>query len=139
MSRKLDVSLDDLPRLVFVDNSRDMKLALTMDNVENSRDLFQFLVNLLTRGIVLLYGRGSQSVSLDTLGAVEIETLKRKLSNAGIELLIDITDSMSQQLGVVFLVDEDNSGDLGAYRMRITDSRNQIHVGFRITRRGAAP
>lgn len=126
----INVSLEDLPRLVFSDNVHDKKLALKLNNISDSKDLFQFLVDLLTKGIILLYGDGIPRVSLDRLGMVEISFLKRKLSNAGVDLMIDVKErDPNIMLGVVFIFDDTNT-ELKSYKMRITDMFKHIYIGF---------
>ncbi len=131
----LSVSVEDLPRLIFVDNKNDCRLALTIgQGIDDSRELFQFLVDILTKGIVLLYGSGGPSVQLDALTATEIKVLTRKLNNAGIALTVDVTPRDARtKLGVSFEVSDPRlENDLSAYRLKLTDVTRTISVGFQI-------
>lgn len=128
----ITIALDDLPKLIFFDNINDKKLSLILDNLSDAKELFQFLVTILTKGIVLLFGKGSSTVSLDTLGQQELTTLKKKLGNAGIKLLIEFEERDSAvDVGVVFITNEESEPHrLEDYKMRITDVYKHIYVSF---------
>ena len=131
----LTVSLDDLPRLIFIDNIDDHRLALTIGDIDNGKDLFQMLVGILTKGIVILYGRGTQTVQLDSLGSEEVAFMTRKFANVGIRLSIDMISigSVPRKQNIVYdLIDAEYPNVLTSYRLRLSDASKDIVIGFEL-------
>ena len=128
----LSVAVSDLPYLVFVDNVRDFKMDLTIELL-TARDLFEFLVDLLTKGIVLLFGNSKNSVELNALGPDEMAIVHKKLGNAGIELIVDLSDAVPER-GVRFKMVDPDAAALASYRLVMNDANRSVAVGFRILR-----
>jgi hypothetical protein len=129
-SSSLSCGIDLFPKLVFVDNKDDRRLDVTLNGVETAEDLFQFFVNLLTRGIVMLYGQGTQSVQIDNLDDDQLAFLVRKFRNLGVLLKIDVKEQAPASLGAVFVVDKDKANDISGYTLKLTDVRRSILVNF---------
>ena len=140
----LSVGIDGFPQLVFVDNKDDRRLDLTLSGIDTAQDLFQFFVNLLTRGIVILYGRddGTRTVHLDSLDEAQMAFLVRKFRNIGVVLSIDVEafddvdGSRPKKLGAVFEVDDSRRHDVSGYALKLSDVRRTITVQFKW---GSAP
>ena len=128
----LTVAVADLPYLVFIDNVKNFKMDLTIELL-TARDLFEFLVDLLTKGIVILFGKEKKSVELNALGAEEMEIVYKKLSNAGIELIVDISPP-APDLGVHFRMLHPDTAALSSYRLVMNDANRSVSIGFGLRR-----
>lgn len=88
-----DIQIDDLAKYMFVDNE-DTTIELDLEGVGSNKDLFCFLVDLLVKGIRILYSKpGSQGgpVNLDDITLDELQYLQRKMLLAGIILKCNVT------------------------------------------------
>ena len=134
----MEVSAEDFPRLVFIDNKNDVRLCMNIESsINTARELFEFLVDILVKGIVLLYGDETSRVDLGKLGPKELSVISQKLANAGITLLVDVNDQdVKLPPGVAFEIKQGCSEDsLESYRLRIADAANKTtRVGFSLLR-----
>ena len=80
----LDVHADDLTRLVFIENHRNKTYALCLGGVETSKDLFFFMLDLLCKGLVFLYGNGEPAIDLAEVTTEQFQNVGQKLACAGI-------------------------------------------------------
>lgn len=83
--RHVQVNLQDLAELLFVSNTNDARVELTLDHIDGLMDLFHFLVHLLCKGLVLLsHGAPRGTVYLDEVDPVVMQRACAKLANAGV-------------------------------------------------------
>ena len=144
VSSSVTCTADLLPKLIFVDNKNDVKVSLNAesDALRTTLDLFQFFVDLLIKGIILLYGENG-SVNLGDLSLDNLEFLTRKLRNAGISLRFESQDHEDfdqgeggqPQPGVFFeTVDgkdpNDQRNKLEDYRLKLRDLKKTMTVSF---------
>jgi hypothetical protein len=80
-----DIQIDDLAKYMFVDNE-DTTIELDLDGVGSNKDLFCFLVDLLVKGIRILFAKSSGPVNLDDLSVDDLQYLQRQMRQAGIIL-----------------------------------------------------
>lgn len=85
-----DIQIDDLAKYMFVDNE-DTTIELDLDGVGSNKDLFCFLVDLLVKGIRMLFAKSSGPVNLDDLTVDDLQYLQRKMMQAGIILRCNVT------------------------------------------------
>lgn len=90
----VEATLQGLVEYLFVGNKTDAKVYLNLpqgdDGIRNNHDLFMFFVDLLCKGMVFLYGNEDRKLSLDKLTPEQLEFIKKKLRNAGVELRVNI-------------------------------------------------
>lgn len=84
----IQVDLDRLCRVIFIENTADKFVALAAD-LRDIRDCFCFCLDLLCNGLVLLYGKseasGKKKVDLDTLSIEQLDFVKNRLALCGIK------------------------------------------------------
>ncbi len=135
----IEATIANLPQLLFIDNVRDLPIELAIGEGRCSvEDLFHVFLEVLTKGIVLLYGSEDNSVELDSLGADRIATLKRKMMNAGIVLRVEtrvaLEGSDDQHPRVFFELCGDERS-LPSYHLRFQRRRDTVSVSFDLVRR----
>lgn len=137
----VQVGIDDFPKFMFLDNINDAKISIQLgdSNVKTAKDLFFFFVDLLIKGIVLLFGGGEKSVLIDDLSHDDIKLLVKKFANIGLALNVDITprtkspgEVPAPEKNIVYELCEGGTDDrLEAYRLRLLNAASTIRVSFR--------
>lgn len=84
----VEMCIDDLANFMFLKNTNDAIIELSLGGIENNKDLFFFCLDLFCKGLVFLYGNDGK-VNVDTLGEEQFNTVKRKMSLAGINTVLD--------------------------------------------------
>lgn len=92
VGREIDVDIDALADYVFVGNRNNKSFILNLPPcIETPKDLFFFLLDLLCKGLVLLYGNGERGVDLRTLDQSRFQHAAQKLRCAGVEACLQTT------------------------------------------------
>jgi hypothetical protein len=137
------MSLNDFPKLVFVSNKDDAKIQFSLGdnhNLKTAHDLFFFFVDLLIKGIVLLFAQGdegSRSVVIGDLSAENIELLKRKFANIGVVLTVEAVPNEGDppKARIMYELSDQAGGDvLENYRMKLVDVACTYFVRFKMMR-----
>jgi hypothetical protein len=90
-----EVHINDITKLVefvFVENRGNNRMLIESSDFKDNRDLFFFCIELTMKGLSYLYGNDNGKVDIDDLSMEQIESVKSKLANAAIELLLDIEE-----------------------------------------------
>ena len=90
-----EVHINDITKLVefvFVENRGNNRMLIESSDFKDNRDLFFFCIELTMKGLSYLYGNENGKVDIDDLSIEQIESVKSKLANAAIELLLDIEE-----------------------------------------------
>ena len=90
-----EVHISDITNLVefvFVENRGNNRMLIESSDFKDNRDLFFFCIELTMKGLSYLYGNDNGKVDIDDLSMEQIESVKSKLANAAIELLLDIEE-----------------------------------------------
>lgn len=82
--------MSDLVKFVFSDNYDNNKMIIQSTDFKNTRDLYFFCIELTIKGIAKLFGNDNETVDISLLSIDDINIIKQKLSNAAIELILDI-------------------------------------------------
>lgn len=93
----VDVHINQLAYFIFMQNTNDAIVELSLENVETNKDLFFFCLDLFCKGLVLKYGTGSSHVEIGSLQMEDFEYIQRKLQNAGIIVHLDLTHMQEKQ------------------------------------------
>ena len=129
----LDMSVNDLAEFVFIKNVNDSRLNLSLEGIEDTYDLFCFCVDLLCKGLVLLYGNNGR-VEIDDMSADNLTHISKKMKNAGILLSLSIEEKNLNNTFprmVTFLKPEnDMNTKLELYSMHIQGKDKVYNVNF---------
>jgi hypothetical protein len=92
-------SLEDLVSYVFRSPTPDPETyQLLLDGATNERDIFRALGQILTHGMVYLYG---EQVEVHELSERNISHLRGCFKAMGFDVLIDPNDDQKNQVGVI--------------------------------------
>lgn len=81
----VQMAIDDLADFMFVRNTNDAIIDLSLGGIQNSKDLFYFCLDLFCKGLVILFGNGNNSVNIDDLTLENFALIRKKIICAGIE------------------------------------------------------
>lgn len=85
----VEMHIQDLADFVFVRNSNDAKIEMSLGGIEDNKDLFYFCVDLFCKGLVLMFGRGGK-VDVDAVSIEQFKSLQAKMANAGIAVTLEV-------------------------------------------------
>jgi hypothetical protein len=85
----VDMHIDFFANFLFKENINNAIIKLTLEEIKNNKDLFFFLVDLLCKGLVMLFGNNNK-VELESLSIDNFQIIKQKMSLAGINVLLDL-------------------------------------------------
>ena len=102
-------------------------MQLRLDNCHNAKTLACFCLDLLLRGVILLYGGANGVVQLDRLSMTEFEHVSGLMRNAGIVVRLLRDDSCDEPPSTPVDLTElngapDDCRDLEAYRVYLRPS-----------------
>lgn len=94
------IQLDELAQFIFVENTKNKLVGIQIDGIQSTSDMFSFCVDLLYKGLHLLYGvekvndDGSRqfTVRIDEITMDQFEKIKDRLRLAGIEVNLAVKD-----------------------------------------------
>jgi hypothetical protein len=84
------MEVDDFADFMFAKNINNAQIELSLGGVENNKDLFCFFVDLMCKGLVILFGKDNR-IELEQLTIDDFNTAKKKMGLAGIEVILNIT------------------------------------------------
>lgn len=130
----VDMEVDELANFIFVKNVNNAIIELSLGGVENNKDLFCFFVDLLCKGLVLLFGNGNK-VSVDQLTLDDFEKIKKKLACAGIRAMLECTENNGDIVGVNLYELEKHADDdpLESFMLKLTSDTMVYKVMFSLS------
>lgn len=90
-----------LPAFVFLQNTEHRAIHLDLAQVGSLRDIFYFLLHLLCKGMILMFGQNN-SISIEDLDVDKLYELNSKLRCIGIKLHVTTIDLDEPRLGVFY-------------------------------------
>ena len=87
---EVNMEVDDFADFMFAKNINNAQIELSLGGVENNKDLFCFFVDLMCKGLVILFGKDNR-IELEQLTIDDFNTAKKKMGLAGIEVILNIT------------------------------------------------
>ena len=81
--------MEEFAEYMFLGNPSHKQINLSLEGIENNKDLFLFFIDLFCKGLVMCYGE-DKSIDFDILDIDKFEKLKKSMSNAGIIISLDI-------------------------------------------------
>lgn len=90
------VKAEDLAEFIFVANRNNAKLEIDFSRLGNCKELFLFLVDLVCKGLILLYSPEKRSIELDTVTNEQFHFIASKFKPAGIDLVLKVSENSAQ-------------------------------------------
>lgn len=133
------MAVDDLSRFMFKDNINDAIIELQLGGVENNKDLFCFLVDLLCKGLVIMFGEpGKTRLELEKLTEEDFHVIQRKMALTGIDVELYVKPNLDNEPASVNLREIEflpNDAPLSDFVFRVTSSSFIYRIKFNIVHR----
>lgn len=84
MQLNVEVELQDLAEFIFKQNVNNARIYIDFSCLNNAKDLFFFLVHLLCKGLVIIYGT-HQMIEFDNISFEKYEHIFQKLACIGVK------------------------------------------------------
>lgn len=139
---QVEATLHDLVEFMFLHNKNNTKVLLNLpygeDAIRNNHDLFVFLLDMLCKGLVLLYGDQDRKVPIESLTQEQLAHVTQKLKNAGIILKVDIIPiEMVDGATIMSMKPSIYKGateELKDYKMRLISKSVEYTIRFELAR-----
>lgn len=135
----VEMSINDITKVIFKDNVNDQRIFLDIanpdNNVQTPYDLFLFCVDLLCKGLVLLYGDNTNNkVEIEKLSMEQVYFVQKKLKNAGFIMNFTVKDvSVFAGQGIITIppcIVKNGDSSIEEYALRIVSSNKEYTVTF---------
>ena len=136
MQHGIELEVEDLINVVFVKNVDNVRIDIALQGIEHQYDLFCFCSDLLTKGLVKLYG-ADNALNLDEISHDQFTFVQKKMACAGIQVDITSHDHINGlPFGVFFPKQNvnDPADHLTKYNVRIHSLAADMVIGFSLIR-----
>ena len=89
----LNMHINDLADFIFIKNVNDSIIQLSLNGVEDMKDLFYFCLDLFCKGLVILFGQDNK-VEVEIITLEQFMLLRKKMANAGININLNIYEDI---------------------------------------------
>lgn len=143
--RDVELEIDELANFMFKRNDNNVVLELSLGGIENNKDLFYFILDLFCKGLVLMFGDGTNSVDVDTITYDNFLAIKEKMACAGIQVNMehypnDIqlnADNISKRaiINTDEIAEAEDNKPLNEYVFKLFSLKNQYIISFTLVHR----
>jgi hypothetical protein len=134
----MDIHVDELAQFVFVNNPPKYAFALSLAGLENTKELFFFLLDLFCKGLVLLFAKnGAKTIDMTSISQDDFDTVRSKLSCAGIYVHLDINTSDNNKVthvNMAELINREANGPLESYVLTVAFGGAKYQLYFSLTK-----
>jgi hypothetical protein len=130
------MDINDFAEFVFIKNVNDALVELSLGGVENNLDLFCFFVDLVCKGLVLLFGKGNK-VEIDSVSMEDFKKVQHKMHLLGIDVILDVKPNENNTPVSMNVKDFESfppNDDLESYRFKLNTLTLLYEVRFKIFR-----
>ena len=132
--------ITELVKFVFSDNRHNNRMVIESSDFQDTRDLYFFCIELTMKGMSYLYGDENQKVDIEQLSAEQLDNIKNKLSNAAIELIVDIkpvitnidTETHTEIIYDIPPKNTEEESKLEEYSLKLIKRQNLYDIRFKI-------
>lgn len=132
--------IQELVKFVFSDNRHNNRMVIESSDFKDNRDLYFFCLELTMKGLSYLYGDENGKVDIEDLTLEQLENVKTKLSNAAIELTVDIVPlddniETSENTEIIYDIpykDLERKSKLEEYSLNLIKKKNLYNIKFKI-------
>ena len=132
--------IEELVKFVFSDNRHNNRMVIESSDFKDNRDLYFFCLELTMKGLSYLYGDENGKVDIEDLSLEQLENVKTKLSNAAIELTVDIVPlddniETGENTEIIYDIpykDLERKSKLEEYSLNLIKKKNLYNIKFKI-------
>lgn len=132
------MEIGEFAEYMFKTNTTDRAIQINLEGIENNKDLFLCFIDLFCKGLVLCYGMGSKSIDFDCLTLDRFASMKKKMSNAGIVVNLDVKENESFVKTAINSEEIDGARDdlsIEDYKFVIENGYKTYRIWFRLEHR----
>lgn len=144
--REVEIEVSELAEFIFKRNINNAILELSLGGIENNKDMFYFILDLFCKGLVLMFGDGTNSVDVDSITYDDFKMIQEKMLCAGIKvnlsyypLDIGIQEDLVNNKKTVLNLDEiqraSDNLPLEQYEFKLLSLKRQHIVSFELVHR----
>lgn len=130
----VDMQIGDFAQFMFKENINNAIIELSLEGIENNKDFFFFLVDLLCKGLVLLYGKDNR-IELHLLTLDDFKNIKDKMILAGIQVNLNVepnNDMLLPSINLNHIESMSSNLDLNKFKFKIIGSELIYEVSFNL-------
>lgn len=134
-----EINIDDLAKFIFMENKDDRLVSITIPLLEDTKELFFFLVDLFCKGLVYLYGDINRVVHLEDLTMEDFNIIKKKMELTGIIVILNVehlSEKTSPAINLRGLDTMPNNLKLQEYTFTVTTFWSKYSIKFNLKRIG---
>lgn len=135
-TRHVELEVDDLAEFIFIRNKTNTKIELEIQNgIKNNKDLFCFIIDLLCKGLIYLFGVDNK-VEIDDLSLDDFALVSARMQAVGIKIHMDVVPNIDH-LPPKVTTNADFLPDnlvVREYQFQITSAFNIYKLSFELTR-----
>lgn len=90
VNERKDVDFTQLVEYIYFKNQAKKKILIETSDLQNSKDIFCFCLDLFCKGLILCYGGETKRVEVNNLQMENIQDVIDKLSYTGIMTIVQI-------------------------------------------------
>lgn len=87
MQLNVEVELQDLAELIFIKNVNNARIYIDLSCFTTTKELFFFLVHLLCKGLVVMYGTNNR-IEIDDVSFEQYSHISNKLRCIGVNCIL---------------------------------------------------
>lgn len=133
---EVSMEVDDFADFMFRKNINNAQIELSLGGVENNKDLFCFFVDLMCKGLVILFGQDNR-IELEQLTIDDFDMVKKKMGLAGIEVVLDInpnTMNLPVSLNIREIETFPDNAPIGTYFFRVVGLTMVYEIRFKLAK-----
>jgi hypothetical protein len=85
----METDVNELAEFLFLRNTNDAIVELSLGGVEDNKDFFFFCLDLFCKGLVMIYGEGN-SLIINNVSEEQFNNVQKKMANAGISAKLHV-------------------------------------------------
>jgi hypothetical protein len=136
----VDMHINDLAQFIFVENINDVQVAMSLNGIDDTKDLFYFCLDLFCKGLVMMFGSDNR-VNVHELSYNDFENIQKKMKNAGIvvklqvheDIPIEDTPQQHASINIDYINSLRNDLPLSEYTFIMRTNHTVFIVSFEIT------
>jgi hypothetical protein len=138
----MKLTMEQFAKYVFVDMTPDQTVNMQVSNeIETTKDLFFFLVHLLVKGLMILFGENHSNLKLSMISFEQFEVVKSRMALMGIKCVLDVneidvpltTEQVVELLKTLYEMPDDL--DLDQYKLIMVSKDQLITLHFELFHR----
>jgi hypothetical protein len=129
-----NMSLDQAIDFLFLHNTQNIQVFLSLHQIQEIYDLFLFCVDVLCKGLIALFANGQTQLNLEHITPERLELVKQKLICAGIKLNVEYQHlDRALETRVPYIVAPPDCQVLEEHKLIMIIGNTKVTIWFELT------